>query len=202
MNRRVERWLCQSGPASNSDAFCVWQLFINPVNPRHIPGSHRRRERCTSPTVCPLCVRAPSMPSGSVMALTTAARFCWRRRSRQKAVFHFSPRTKRNFCPFFLVAFKLFFCCWLLPFYDRCLWSSMTHVNGKAWVLGSAFCSLNVGLLLTPFLFQLQQLICLRVRMSRTSSSKWKTLSHFPGKPFKTSTEQPHFQGFLISPLL
>lgn len=112
----------------------------------------------------------------------------------------FTPLLKNHlpFFFFFFFRFKPLICCWLLRFYGRCLWSSMTHINGKAWVLGRVFFSSNVGLLLVLFSDELlQQLICLPVRMSRTSSSKWKTLSHFPGKPFKTSTEQQHFQGLL-----
>lgn len=48
-------------------------------------------------------------------------------------------------------------------------------------------------------MFEVQQLICLSAWMSGTSSSKWKTLSHFPGNLFKN---QHWTEGFLVSPMI
>lgn len=118
----------------------------------------------------------------------------------------FTPLLKNQMASFFFFAVKPLICCWLLRFlwpllvvfHDSQEWKGLGPWQGflqfKCWPTSDS------GFFF--FLFQLQQLICLPVRMCRTSSSKWKTLSRFPGKPFKTSTEQQYFQRFLISQLL
>lgn len=49
---------------------------------------------------------------------------------------------------------KHLICCWLLHFYDHCLWSSMTHINGKASFFGKRFLSLMLGCYWTWLLFE------------------------------------------------
>lgn len=102
---------------------------------------------------------------------------------------------------FFFFLFWHLICSWLLHFYDHCLWSSMTHINGRASFLGNGFLSLMLAYYWTWLLWKVQHSfsLCLCPNlMGRPLLTLWKTLITFPWTAFQNSRDNNAFRVFLL----
>lgn len=204
VTRRVERVLCESGQLRTAAPFvsaCFWRLFINPVNPQHIPGCHRCREGCTSP-MCVLFVSAWSSIWAIRMTLLCATHI-WSNEEDKKSwgsYFFLTRELHGKPFNFFFFLFWHLICSWLLHFYDRCLWSSMSHINGKASLFGNGFLSLMLPCYWTWLLWKVQLSFSLFLcpnPLGLPLLGLWKTLITFPWTAFQNRHETiMHSGGF------
>lgn len=76
-----------------------------------------------------------------------------------------------------------FFVSWLLHFYDHCLWSSMTHINGRCLLPWQRTAQFNVSPLPTQTTFEMSSSFflpfCLDL-LGLVFLHLWKTLITFP----------------------